>query len=216
MIDRGLAASLLDEVVVATTVDPLDDELEAFAQAQSVRVVRGSVEDVLDRFRQAAEETRATVIVRLTADDPFKDPDVIDLVCGRLLESPTADYVSNTIRPTFPVGIDVEAIRRAALLRAAAEAESPFDREHVTPYVIGRPEQFRLASVEHDVDLSELRWTIDFTADLEFADAVYRRLAPDALFGLQAVLDLLDNDRDIARLHRLAVEAADAASQAGK
>src|ERR1019366_7701536 len=126
----------------------------------------GSAEDVLDRYYQAAREVGAGVIVRVTADDPFKDPVVVDQVAGRLMRDPQLDYASNTLEPTYPEGLDVEAFTFSALERAWKEASVPSDREHVTPYIRCNPEMFRTANVSHSPDLSALRWTVDYEADL--------------------------------------------------
>lgn len=210
VLERARASTLLDEVVVATTEDEQDDELVEFASEAGAQVVRGSADDVLDRVHCAAEEHGASIVVRLTADDPFKDPEVIDRVIRCLLDDARLDYASNTLRPSYPVGIDVEALTIEALRTAAAEASTPFDREHVTPYVIGRPERFRLASIETDPNLSHLRWTIDYGEDLEFACAVYKHLAPDTTFGFERIAEAIMHDQGLRLLQSRAIAAAEA------
>jgi spore coat polysaccharide biosynthesis protein SpsF (cytidylyltransferase family) len=207
VLDRVRVAELVDEVVIATTRAADDDVIAAFAKEEGVVCVRGPEYDVLARFEQAAASASAEIIVRVTADDPFKDPEVIDLVLSRLLGA-GAEYASNTLRPTYPLGIDIEAFTANSLARAAAEARDAYDREHVTPYLTARPEEFLLESVELEEDRSSVRMTIDYPADLEFARALYEALAPQAVFGFRAVLQVIENDPSVAALQAAAVAAA--------
>ena len=144
------------------------------AESEDVVVVRGPLDDVLERYRLAAEALDAEAVVRVTGDCPLVDPRVIDDVVRRFRES-SADYVSNVRPPTFPDGLDVEVISRAALDRSAREAALPSEREHVAVYIAEHPELFSSENVAHEPDLSGMRWTIDYPDDLEFVRAVFRR-----------------------------------------
>jgi spore coat polysaccharide biosynthesis protein SpsF len=177
---------------VATTEAPEDQAIIEFARGSSVGSFEGSTHDVLDRFYQAARLHRADIIVRITADDPFKDPGVIDLIVDALGDDPSLDYASNTLEPTFPEGIDVEVFTMVALEKAWNEAALTSEREHVTPYIWKHPEKFRLKSVRHGVDLSALRWTLDYEEDLRFTTEIYHRLYRGQVFGMQEILDLLE------------------------
>lgn len=201
VIDRTKASRLVDEVVLATTTGVEDAVLVSYAQSKGINAFRGSVHDVLDRFYQAALASHADVIVRITADDPFKDPEVIDLVIRRLLDSPELDYASNTITPTYPEGLDVEVIRFPALAKAWREAKLPSEREHMTPYIWKNPTIFKIANVVHEKDLSKLRWTLDYDADLEFARVIYRRLYRGQVFGMGEILGLLAAEPDLAQIN---------------
>jgi spore coat polysaccharide biosynthesis protein SpsF (cytidylyltransferase family) len=194
VVERAAAIPGIADVVLATTANPADDELEAFARAGSLRWVRGSEQDVLDRFCLAAREAQAEVVVRVTADCPLLDP----AVSGRVLAEyvarrPGVDYVSNVHPPTYPDGLDTEVFSVEALEVAAREAHRPSEREHVTPYLWGHPERFRLSNVEYDQNLSEHRWTVDTPADLEFVREVLGALGPSvARAGMGEVLRLLE------------------------
>lgn len=191
IIERVAAAKLVDEIVVATSTDVGDNPIEELARRMGVGIFRGSETDVLARYHGAAHACGADVVVRVTADDPFKDPEVIDQAVS-LLVSGRYDYCSNTIHPTFPEGIDIEAFTFEALDKAHCEAVLNSEREHVTPYIWKRPEQFRVHNFKNTEDLSGLRWTIDYQADLEFAQAVYRRLYPSKrIFLMKDILNLL-------------------------
>ena len=202
VLERVSACTTLNDIVVATTTLPEDAEVVVAAERWGVRAYTGAVDDVLDRFYQAAVAEAADVIVRVTADDPFKDPVVTDRIVWYLLDHPELDYVSNTIQPTYPEGLDVEAFRFAALARAWREARLVSEREHVTPYIWKHPNVFRLANVAHEADLSQLRWTIDYEEDLEFARAVYARLGSERIFTMDEILTLLRREPQLRKLAR--------------
>lgn len=190
VIVRARRARLIDRVAVATSDAVGDDPIAAFCAAAAVDCVRGSAEDVLDRYHAAARQFDADIVVRVTADCPLLDPAVVDTVIERFLGG-DYDYVSNAIEPTYPDGLDTEVFRRSALDRAWREAQLPSEREHVTPYLWKHPDRFRLGSVTHDPDLSGLRWTVDQPEDLEFVRRIYAHLGADPCFGMDAVLELL-------------------------
>jgi spore coat polysaccharide biosynthesis protein SpsF len=185
MCARVRRARSLDGLCVATSSDPSDDPLAEAVAAEDITLFRGSLEDVLDRFVGAARSCGAERVVRLTGDCPLIDPGLIDEVVGAL--EPGVDYVSNAAPPTFPDGLDVEAMTRSALEAAATEASLGSEREHVTPFIRNRPQRFRAANVGGSVDLSALRWTIDYPDDL----ALVRRLV-DGVPGDPVLADRFD------------------------
>jgi spore coat polysaccharide biosynthesis protein SpsF len=180
--------------LVATTSELADEPIVSLAHECGVSTYLGSVEDVLDRYYQAARMVGADIIVRVTADDPFKDPVVIDEVAGRLLVDPLLDYASNTLEPSYPEGLDIEVFTFSALERAWREASLLSDREHVTPYIWRSPQSFRLANVRCSTDLSALRWTVDYEQDLRFAREIYARLYRGHVFLMDEILTLLDSE----------------------
>ena len=202
VIDRVRGSKLINDVVLATTDQPVDMALVEYCATKNVQSYRGSVDDVLDRYYHAAMRGGADVVVRVTADDPFKDPEVIDHVIGELIADPETDYASNTIKPTFPEGLDTEVFRFSSLDRAWREAKLPSEREHVTPYIWKNPAKFKVHSVEHPVDLSKMRWTLDYEKDLEFARAVYARLYKGNVFLMQSILKLLEAEPAIAAINQ--------------
>lgn len=201
VIERARACRSVREVVVATTDAPEDKAVLRAAADCGAEGYAGSRDDVLDRFYQAARLRRAEVVMRVTADDPFKDPRVMDRAAARLEEEPGLDYVSNTVTPTYPEGLDVEVFTFGALERAWREARLPSEREHVTPYIWKNPRLFRIAQIRHDKDLSALRWTVDHEADLRFAREVYARLYKGGVFYMEEVLALLEKEPALARLN---------------
>lgn len=188
---RAGRAGTVDEVVLATTTLPEDDALVGLARAEGWPVERGSETDLLARYLGAARSRRAEVIVRITSDCPLIDPDVIDRTV-EAFRAAGADYASNTLEPrTFPRGLDVEVVGRAALERADAEDRDPAWREHATPYIYRHPERFRLTRVAAPVDRSGHRWSVDTQADYELVRGLYEALGRDD-FGWLDALAVID------------------------
>ena len=177
-IERLRPCATLDRLIVATSDDSSDDPLAEHLAGMGVEVFRGSLHDVLDRYVGAARACGARgVIVRLTADCPLADPEVID-DCVRLRAERDVDYASNGLRRTYPRGLDVEAFTLAALLAAHREASDPYEREHVTPFLYRHPERFSRADLVQAHDDSRLRWTVDTPEDFAFVERVYQALYP--------------------------------------
>ena len=174
LLDR-LARLRVDNLVVATSELPQDEPVADVARACGVAVVRGSESDVLQRFVRALDAFPADVVVRVTADCPLSDPAVIEAAI-RLQAATGADYVSNALLRTFPVGLDVEVVTAAALREAGDEADDGPEREHVMPFVYRRPERYRLAALRTPERLAGRRWTVDTAADLDRVRAIVAAL----------------------------------------
>ena len=178
-IERLGRARRLDRVLVATSTDPSDDGLAAMLTLHDVPVHRGPLDDVLARFEGALKAFGPVeILVRLTADCPLADPEVIDATVD-LLTSRSLDYAANTpAHRTYPKGLDVEVMRVDALLKAAREAKDPYEREHVTPFLYRHPEMFAQDFISQAEDEGEVRWTVDRPDDLAFVRQVYAALYP--------------------------------------
>jgi spore coat polysaccharide biosynthesis protein SpsF len=203
MLERVARASLIDELIVATTELPEDDVLAELCRRSEVPCFRGSPTDVLDRYYRCARSFNAgNVIVRLTGDCPLHDPNVIDDVI-RLFLRGAFDYAANTHPPTFPDGLDVEVFSLESLEIAWRRATLVSEREHVTYYIYTHPTEFRLANLAHGRDLSGLRWTLDEPRDLEFVRAVYSELGGASLhFGMNEVLALVEKRPELGALNQ--------------
>jgi spore coat polysaccharide biosynthesis protein SpsF (cytidylyltransferase family) len=198
------AAAIGVPVRLATSTRPDDDALAREVASLGVEVVRGSFDDVLDRFAGAVP-AGVRYVVRVTADCPLLDPRI-----GRAaldaLRTGAADYVSNTVRRTFPDGLDVEAFTAEALHAAWTESAARDEREHVTPFIWRRPDRFRVWQIVRDGDLSEERWTVDTQEDLDFVREVDRRLGRrEGRMSMEAVLTALEGPPPIRRRARDAV-----------
>jgi len=200
VVERVKRARLVDRVVVATSTQPADNAIEEMCHAHGIACYRGSENDVLDRFYHAARGERAAKVVRITADCPLMDPEVIDQVVRRF-ERGDLDYASNAMVRSYPDGLDTEVFSFAALECAWHEASKTSEREHVTPYL--RSEKFRTANVEnHSICLSQhYRWTVDEAEDLEFIRSVYRAFREKRNFGMNDVLELLEKNPGLEKMN---------------
>jgi spore coat polysaccharide biosynthesis protein SpsF len=201
---RARRAHLVSQVVVATTIDPADDPLATFCREQGFPVSRGSLNDVLDRYYQAAREFGAEVVVRLTADCPVIDPGEIDHVVTVFLEE-GLDFAANRLPPpwkrTYPIGLDTEVCSFAGLERAWREARLPYEREHVMPYFYDEPGRVRFKVLDHDPDFGYQRWTVDTAEDLELLNRVYAHFNGRDDFTWLEVLDLFERQPELLEIN---------------
>lgn len=168
----------VDRIIVATTVEPLDDAVVALCERLGVDCFRGSEQDVLDRYVQCAHTFHLDTVVRITADCPLADPQLIDRAVRAFRDSGSYDYVSNTLVRTYPRGLDTEVMSRQVLETAAAEAREPAEREHVTLFIYSRPDRFRLHSMTAQADHSRYRWTVDTLDDFRLMVRMLTALEP--------------------------------------
>jgi len=199
VVDRAKQAKNIDIVAVITSMHESDDAIEQCCNENGVQVFRGNLDDVLDRYYQAAIHFQADNIVRITADCPLLDPAISDLVVVTF-KNGDYDYVSNTIECTYPDGLDTEVFRFDALKRAWQLANLKSEREHVTAYIYKHPELFRLGIVMHSEDYSELRWTVDNQADLDFVRSVYANFDSNH-FGMTEILRFMEEHPEVSSIN---------------
>ena len=197
-------AKKIDKIVVATTDQKGDDVTERLCKEIGIDCFRGSENDVLDRFYQAAIRFKADVIVRVTGDCPFHDPILIDNVINFYLENEDKyDYVSNVDPPTFPDGLDLWVFPFGTLERAWKEARLKSEREHVCPYIWKNPHLFRIGHFKSDVDYSHMRWTVDEENDLRFVKEIYKRLhKKGGTFHMQDIISLLEEYPELMNINK--------------
>ena len=203
-ITRLRRAERLDSIAIATTREATDDPVAALGRSLGLDVYRGEEHDVLSRYIAAAKKAGAELVVRITGDCPLIAPEIVDAVVTRI-EAACCDYASNTLRRTYPRGLDVEALHLDVLLRMERLATSELAREHVTYFLHSeRPDLFLTVSVEDVLDNSDLRWTVDTPADLMAVRAIFAALGPDpdkASYG--SILDVVRRTPEITRINAL-------------
>lgn len=207
VISRLRGTPSIDQVIVATTNLAKDDSIVDECQKHAASYWRGDEYDVLDRYFQSAKAAQADIIVRVTSDCPLIDPQVTDKTIRAFLEE-TPDYAANTLTRTYPRGLDTEVFSMRTLSRTWQQAKKAYEREHVTPYIIEHPAEFRLLSIEADNDYSGHRWTVDTPEDLAFVREVYRRFEGREIFSWREVIDLLENEPSVLDLNRSVVQKA--------
>lgn len=204
LIERLKQCKTVDRLCIATTTNPQDDVIARAAEKAGVDMVRGSEEDVLARYVQAAQVLKCDLIVRITADCPLMDPALIDqLVTAFKTHSSKVDYLSNTLKRTYPRGMDVEVFSHQALKKAAQEALLPEEREHVTLYMYRHPELFYLENFSYPQDHSNYRWTVDTPEDFVLIKHIIEALYPiNPHFNLADILQLMQQHRDWALINQ--------------
>jgi spore coat polysaccharide biosynthesis protein SpsF len=224
VVARASLAKTIDSVVVATTTDPSDDRVEMLCKQRGYAYYRGSEFDVLDRYYQAARLAGADAIVRVTADCPLIDPDLIDLTVNtflgleseflqetRSLRPPPPDsfaaydFTATRLPPpwkrTFPIGQDIEVCSFTGLELAWREASSQHQREHVMPFFYDQPERFRIKVLDNNIDYGALRWTVDTPEDLELIREIFARFPGRRDFTWLDVLALFENEPGLAQIN---------------
>jgi spore coat polysaccharide biosynthesis protein SpsF len=206
VITRVKACRSLDLVVVATTPAAADDGIVAETVRCGADVFRGSEDDVLARYHGAAQQSQADIVVRVTSDCPLFDPQVLEKMLQRFhaikSEGGSVDYMSNSLERTFPRGLDAEIFTSSALERAYREANKPYEREHVTPYLYLNPTLFVLENFRQEVDQSSHRWTLDTEEDFRLLDEIFRTLSRDGKpVTTKAVLDLMARRPELKQIN---------------
>lgn len=206
MVHRVLNAQNSGTVVVATTTLPEDDIIEELSKQHEWNLFRGHPTDLLDRHYQAALYFNADAVAKIPSDCPLIDSQVIDYVLQQFLDMfPDIDYVSNLHPPSYPDGNDVEVMSMSCLQSAWEKAKMPMEREHTTPYIWERPDEFRIHNVKWNSGLDysmSHRWTIDYEADYHFIARVYEELYKNNPgFGLNDILNLLNQKPEIYEIN---------------
>lgn len=202
VISRCLRASSINEVIVATTMKTEDDAIEKLCKRRKINIFRGSENDLLDRYYQAATKFKANIIVRITADCPIIDPGIIDKVVSEFLNFGPLDHASNDLGPqTYPHGLGVEVMSFDALRRAWVEDNNYLWREHVTPYFFRNPGKFRLFASVNDKDFSSYRLTVDTMEDFCLMEKIYNFFRHDNFTWLEAI-DLLEKNPEWKKINQ--------------
>ena len=196
-LQRIYRAKNVDKVIVATSTDTTDDPLVDFLNSEEALYVRGSLNNVKERFDNVITQFPTESFIRLTGDCPLVMPTLIDDLVDAFHEA-DVDYLSNTIKPTFPDGLDIEVVKTEAFRKLGNASLSKAEIEHVTYGLYSRTGKFTTQNFVNSQDLSNLRWTVDYQEDLEFVREVfsYFRGREDS-FNLVELLDYLGNNREL-------------------
>ncbi len=209
VVRRLQQAKRVDEVVVATSVDPLDDVLEQWCGSMGLAVHRGSENDVLGRVVDAHRMMKSDVIVEVTGDCTVLDPELIDTGVVTFLEN-DCDVVSNTWKPSWPNGINVQVFRFADLEEVARTIDDPPVREHVSLYFYEHPERYRVFHLFAPARCwgPEYRLSIDYPEDHRLISEIYGRLLPryGERFGAEEVIALLHAEPELWEINRHRVQ----------
>lgn len=210
VLNRLKFSKKINEIILAIPNTKENDILEKFAKDNKMKYFRGREKDVLFRYYEAAKKFKCEIIARVTSDDPLVDPEIVDLVIKKHLNSGadfTANFLDgkkgNIIKRSFPRGLEVEVFNFSTLKKSCQEAQKSYQREHVDPYVFEHPERFQIADIENKENLSRLRWTVDESRDLELIREIYKRLYKKGkIFLMEDVVNLLKKCPKLAEINR--------------
>jgi len=199
--DRLKHSNLINKIVIATTDNRKDDKLDKWAAENNIACIRGSENNVLSRYFKAATDVKADIIVRITADDPFKDIAIIDKVIDMLINE-ELDFACNNFPPSFPEGLDAEVFTYLALKDAFENSNDDFEKEHVTQYFYRNPVKFKIKNYSNKEDFSNLRLTVDTENDFKLAEEIYNRLYTiNNFFGFDEILSLAKSNPDLFNIN---------------
>lgn len=199
LIERLTFSKLIDKIILATTTNKEDDDIASFAVREKIPCYRGSENDVLDRYYQAAAKFDISHIVRITGDCPLVDPYLCDKMIGECLNA-KAGYVY--MGPSFAEGLDCEVLSFSALEKAWKDSVLKSEREHVTLYIYNHPELFNHIVLHNETDDSKYRITIDEPEDYAVVKLIIEKLYRKGLqpFSTAEIKDFLDKNPDILSL----------------
>ena len=190
----------IEKIIVATTNLTEDDIICEYLASQKIEFFRGSSEDVLDRYYQCAKKFAVDNIVRITADNPLIDPNIVDLVINKYKNN-KCDYATNTLPRTFPYGTEVEVFSFKSLEKAWNNAKKPSEREHVTPFIRDPQNGFILINIQYQEDLSYLRYTVDRIEDLKLVKEIVKNI-PARPVLIQGVIELYKKRPEIFEINK--------------
>ncbi len=199
-INQLKACKNLDKIIVATTTLPEDDVIEKYLHELGIDVFRGSSDDVLDRYVKCAKHYNLLTIVRVTADCPLIDPNIVDRGI-EIFKTGNYDYVTNTSTRTFPDGNETELFSINAIEKAWNNSKLPSEHEHVTPYFRNNPELFQIENFTHNSDISHLRWTVDYNEDFELVKILISKIKSRPVH-LEDILNILNNEPNLLELNK--------------
>lgn len=202
-VNRLKLSTMLDDIVIATTLKKEDEKIVCEAKRLGVKYFRGSEKDVLSRYYFAAKEINAEVIVRVTSDCPCLDFNILDEMI-KLFKSKNGkiDYLNNTMERSFPRGYDIEIFTFEALENAFNNASKEYEREHVTPYLYDINNNFKVFSYKYKKDYSMYRVTLDTREDFEVIKSIYEELFKEKeYFGIDKVIEFLECNPHIATIN---------------
>ena len=206
MYDRVKKSKLVDQIIIATTNEVKDNPLEEFCTANGIKFYRGSENDVLDRYYKCAKLHNATTIVRLTADCPLIDSQLIDKTID-LFNSKNVDYASNAVPPEnkkYPDGSDVEVFSFSALEKTWIESTDLKDREHVTFFMWKYDNKFSTALLDNKFDWGKYRITVDYKEDYELILEIYKFLKKNKLeVSTEEIINFLKSNPEICRINSM-------------
>ncbi|MED1642045.1 glycosyltransferase family protein [Brevibacillus agri] len=202
VVERCKQISRVDEVIIATTNEKRDDPIVNEASKLGVPFYRGSEEDVLSRYVEAANLFQLDVIIRVTSDCPLIDPTVSSEIVEHFFALPMKDYCSNTLERSYPRGLDTEVFSIDVIKKTNKEASLKYQREHVTPYIYENRHLFNVMSIKSEKDYSRYRWTLDTQEDWVLIEEIYSKLhTNNRTFTWREAIRLMESIPELSKIN---------------
>lgn len=198
--DRISKSQLLNKVVVATGSNKKNIKLIEYMKKEGIEFFCGSETDVLKRYIDTATHYNSKIVVRITADCPFTDSNLVDKLIDEHLRSKN-DYTSNIDPATFPDGLDIEVFNFETLKSTNIHAKKKYEREHVTPYM-RKNNDMKKSCITYNENLSKLRWTLDTIEDLQVIKEVFKYFYPRMDFSWEEVLRFYESNRKLFEINQ--------------
>ncbi len=200
IIERLKKSKKINQIILTIPSGTKDEKLKKIAKDCNILSFGGDESDVLARFYSAALKFNADPIIRITGDCPLVDPNLVDEII-EFYNKNNYDYVSNTLIPTYPDGLDIEIFSFKALSKAFKEAKLKSEREHVTPYIWNNPKIFQLYNYKNILDQSHYRWCVDEQQDLELIRRIYSNFKPKIIFPFNDVIKFVKSNPEISKIN---------------
>ena len=210
VIKQTLASKSIDEVIIVTTKERIDNEIVNYCKQNKIKVFRGSKLNLLDRYFQCAKKYQCDPIIRITSDCPLIDPDVIDKIIKKFNKN-SFDYVANNLEKfngkwdnsmcNFPQGMTVEVSSFKSLEKAWKKAKKPSEKEHVFPYIQFNPKLFKVSNVKMKKNLSNIRCTVDRKEDLKFVKIIFEKLKEKEIIKIKDILKIIEKNPNLISIN---------------
>ena len=201
VINRVKQIKSVQQIALITTTEKADQDLLQIAKDEGIIGFAGSTNNVLDRHLQCALNIDADPIIRITGDCPLIDPFLVEDIIQFYLKN-NFDYVSNTLTPSYPDGLDTEIFSFDTLKKLDIHAKLSSDREHVTTTIPKNPQLFQFYNYKNRENLSSHRWTVDRPDDLKFVREIYSRMAPRTIFSMDDILKIIDLEPSLLSINK--------------
>jgi spore coat polysaccharide biosynthesis protein SpsF len=195
-------SKLLNQIIVITSKNQTNDVLIKNLEKNGIRYFRGSEENVLERYFQAATKFNADIIVRITSDNPLVDITILDNIL-KIINENDLDYVSNNLKRTFPIGYDIEAFSYKTLKKIFESTENIDDLEHVTLYIHKNKEKFKIKNFEANSEDAHPEWrvTVDEKEDFQLIKEIFKHYHKKSIIRYRDLIELFEKKPSLIKIN---------------
>jgi len=211
MIERVKNSKMLEEIIIATAVNPENQPIEDLAKKMKIKCFRGSEDDVLERVLNAAKKYNADIIVELWGDSPLTDGFLIDDLVNYYLKN-NFDCIGTTFpnfKKTFPIGLSVLIFSTKILEEVSQITNDPIDRENVSNYIYEHPEKYKIAPFPcpKELNFPNLRLTVDEEKDFQLIKIIFEKFYHNnPNFSIKQTIQFLNNNPDLVKINQNVIQ----------